>query len=540
MKHYLLRSKEEGPTAVVAMLSPMHSRRPRKRPRRLLRMLSTLCLVSLALVVQPPTWMPRSTASTSAQSLTIGQRSDSIVLLWNEAVLQGVRDSGMGPPMVARALAIVHTCTYDAWAAYDARAVGTRLGDTLRRPVRERTLPHKRKAISFAAYRAAVDLFPATTPLFNDLMASLEYDPFNTTTDTTKPSGIGNVACGAVLEFRHHDGSNQLGDIAPGPYSDYTGYVPANEPMDTRYPMDESTVRDVNYWQPLTWIDKLGVLVTPKAIGPHWTNVIPFALSSTSQFRSPTGPARYGSDAFVQQALDLVELSANLTDRQKSIAEYWADGPSSELPPGHWDVFAQFVSRRDGHGRGIEGIDADTKMFFALTNAVFDAGIVAWDNKFAFDSVRPITAIRWLFYGQDIEARGGSGEGTETIKGEEWLPYQRTYFLTPPFPEYSSGHSTFSAAGARILELFTGSKHFGLSITIPAGSSLVEPGITPARDVTLSWETFREAAVEAGLSRRFGGIHFRQGDLDGRIQGRLAADQAWEKALTYFNGTADY
>lgn len=484
--------------------------------------------------------MPRSTASTSAESVPTGRRGDNIVLLWNEAALQGVRESGMGPPMVARALAIVHTCTYDAWAAYDARAVGTRLSDTLRRPVRERTLSHKRKAISFAAYRATVDLFPATIPLFNDLMARLRYNPFNTTTDTTKPSGIGNVACGAVLEFRHHDGSNQLGDRAPGPYSDYTGYVPANEPMDTRYPMEKSTVNDVNYWQPLTWIDKDGVLATPKAIGPHWTNVTPFALTSTSQFRSPTGPARFGSDAFVQQALNLVELSANLTDKQKVIAEYWADGPTSELPPGHWDVFAQFVSRRDHHGRGIEGIDADTKMFFALTNAIFDAGIVAWDNKFAFDSVRPITAIRWLFHGKKILAWGGPGEGTEAMEGENWLPYQRTYFVTPPFPEYPSGHSTFSAAGARILKLFTGSKHFGLSITIPAGSSLVEPAITPARDVTLSWETFREAAVEASLSRRFGGIHFRQGDLDARVHGRLAADQAWEKSLTYFNGTADY
>ncbi len=170
--------------------------------RRLLRILSTLCLVSLASVVQPPIWFSSSAASTKAESLSIGQPKDNVVMLWHRAALQGVRESGMGPPMVARALAIVHTCIYDAWAAYDAKAVGTRVGDTLRRPVRERTLSHKRKAISFAAYRAAVDLFPATTPLFNNLMANLEYNPSNTTTDATRPSGIGNVACGAVLEFR--------------------------------------------------------------------------------------------------------------------------------------------------------------------------------------------------------------------------------------------------------------------------------------------------------------------------------------------------
>jgi hypothetical protein len=505
--------------------------------RRSVRWLSALCLVSLVSGVQP--LGPALAASTEAESLQIGRRKDNVVLLWNQAVLEGVRQSGIGPPMVARALAIVHTCIYDAWAAYDAKAVGTRLGGTLRRPARERILSSKKKAISFAAYRAAVDLFPATTPLFDDLMASFGYNPSNTTTRTTNPAGIGNVACRAVLRFRHRDGSNQLGDIAPGPYSDYTGYVPVNEPMDARYPMDEATVHDVNYWQPLAWMDKEGVLVTPMAIGPHWRNVVPFALTSASQFRSPAGPARYGSEEFVEQALDLVELSAYLTDRQKAIVEYWVDGPRSELPPGHWALFAQFVSRRDDHGRRMEGIDADTKLFFALTNAIFDAGIVSWDNKFAFDSVRPITAIRWLFHGQDIMAWGGPGRGTETIRGESWLPYQRSYFVTPPFPEYSSGHSTFSAAGARILELFTGSKHFGLSVTIPAGSSLVEPTITPAHDVTLTWKTFREAADQAGMSRRLGGIHFEQADLDGRVQGRLVGDQAWTRAQSYFNGTAD-
>src|SRR5437879_12820115 len=92
--------------------------------------------------------------------LDVFASGDSVVLLWNEAALQGVRDSKLGPPMVARALAIVHTCVFDAWAAYDHRAVGTRLGGALRRPRRERTLATMNTAISFAAYRAAADLFP--------------------------------------------------------------------------------------------------------------------------------------------------------------------------------------------------------------------------------------------------------------------------------------------------------------------------------------------------------------------------------------------
>src|SRR5581483_5010100 len=101
--------------------------------------------------------------------------------------------------------------------------------------------------------------------------------------------------------------------------------------------------------------------------------------------------------------------SAALTDEQKMIAEYWADGPRSELPPGHWDLFAQFVSRRDRHAAREHGLDLDVKLFFALTNAIHDAGICCWDNKRAFDSVRPITALRHLFRGRQVSAWGGPG-----------------------------------------------------------------------------------------------------------------------------------
>jgi hypothetical protein len=135
-----------------------------------------------------------------------------VALRWNEALLQGVRESTIGPPMIARALAVSHTCMFDAWASYDDRAVGTQLGASLRRPVGERTNDNKAEAISFPAYHAAVDLFPASqSTVFDPLMASLGYDPANTTTDTTTPAGIGNVACEGVLDYRHGDGSNHLG-----------------------------------------------------------------------------------------------------------------------------------------------------------------------------------------------------------------------------------------------------------------------------------------------------------------------------------------
>jgi hypothetical protein len=469
----------------------------------------------------------------------------SVVILWNEAVLQGLRESKLGPPMAARALAIVHTCIYDAWAAYDRIAVGTRLGGSLRRPPRERTLANKNAAMSFAAHRAAVDLFPGSrASVFEPLMARLGYDPRDASTNAAAPNGSGTLAAQAVIDFRHRDGSNQLGDEQGGipgvAYSDTTGFVSANAPMDLTGPFDAASVRDPNAWQPLRYVDASGVLVTQLFVGAHWQRVVPFALASSVQFRSPTGPARAASPEFRSQAEALLRISATLTDEQKAIAEYWADGPKSELPPGHWNLFAQVVSARDRHGAGERGLERDAKLFFALTNAIFDAGICAWDNKCAYASVRPITALRYLFQGRPVQAWGGPYQGTKVIAGERWLPYQASTFPTPPFPEYASGHSCFSAAAAEILRLFTGSDAFGNSVTIPAGSSKVEPGAAPPHDVKLTWPTFRAAADEAGLSRRYGGIHFEQGDLDARAAGRAVARGAWAKAQAYFAPGRDH
>jgi hypothetical protein len=484
-------------------------------------------------------WPGGPTAASVVRAVSTRTR-DSVVVTWNEAFLRSVRDSKLGPPMVARALAIAHTCIYDAWAAYDDRAVGTRLGGALRRPHPERTLSNRRQAVSFAAYRAAVDLFPASIhTVFEPLMRSLGYDSADLSRDPSNPTGIGNVAAQAVLDARHGDGANQLGD-APGgiagvPYSDYTGYVPVNEPMDIRTPFDPATVHDVNAWQQLRYVDGGGNVVTPPFVGAQWQRVTTFAVSQGA-LRSSSGPARYGSAEFLDQARDLLDLSARLGDEQKVIAEYWADGPRSELPPGHWNLFAQFVARRDHHGNRSHGLEQDVKLFFALTNAIADAGCCAWDNKRAFNSVRPITAIRTIFRGQVVRAWGGPYQGTKLIDGAAWFPYQPTSFPTPPFPEYSSGHSTFSAAGAEILKLFTGGDRFGGAATFRAGTSSVEPGLVPSGDLTLSWATFSDAADQAGMSRRYGGIHFEQGDLDARATGRIAARMAWKKAQEYWEG----
>ena len=440
------------------------------------------------------------------------------VVRWNEALLQAVRDARMPPPQVARALAVVHTSMFDAWAAYDAVAVGTRLGPRFRRPRWERTPSNKIEAVSFAAHRALIDLFPSRrADLFDPLLVELGYIPGKKTWGSSDPATVGLSAADAVIAFRHHDGSNQLGDLTPAgtPYADYTGYVPANDPV---------TLTDPSRWQPVLLPDGS----SQRFLTPHWRHVTPFALTSASQFRPPA-PARYGSAAYVAQSLPVIFMSATLSDRTKAIATYWADGPSTETPPGHWMQFAQAVSTRDRHS-----LDDDVKMFFALANALLDASIAAWDAKVAYDSVRPTSAIRFLFAGQLIPSWGGPTRGTQLIDGSQW----QSYIPTPAFAEYVSGHSTFSAAAATILKYATGSDAMRMRATVAAGSSPIEPGVAPSEDVTLAWKTFSEAADQAGLSRQLGGIHFRDGDIEGRHLGRRLGEQAWKKAAKYFLGTA--
>jgi hypothetical protein len=123
------------------------------------------------------------------------------------------------------------------------------------------------------------------------------------------------------------------------------------------------------------------------------------------------------------------------------------------------------------------------------------------------------------------------------IDGGTWQLFQSPSVVTPAFPEYVSGHSTFSAAAAEVLRRFTGGDDFGASYTQPAGSSRFEPGAVPATDVTLTWKTFSDAADQAGLSRRYGGIHFPDGDLQGRAMGHIAGVRAWDKAQAYITGS---
>ncbi len=534
---------------------------------------------------------------TSAQATVVSD--------WNAAALAEVRLSRSlrnGPPIVARALAIAHTCMYEAWAAYDDVAVGTTDTHGLRRrPAEERTDENKAKAISFAAYRCLGNLYPDGSlppPLaqpsvrLNAMLLSRGYRLKETCTtddkcraaDPTTAAGIGNLAAQAVIDDRRQDGSNQYGDLPPAPcpvltpwpqpcagtaygqtsvnpdrtgaYSDYvangyTPYVPANPLMGYCNPLVEVCERqeivDPNHWQPLIFSNGQACLGSGSGteetcpgiqtfVAPHWERVTPFALTSASQFDDeltiPPPDFLRNAGQYQNDVSDMIQFSRSLDTRRKLIVEYWADGPSSELPPGHWGVFAQFVSQRDNHT-----IDQDAKMFFAMHNASFDAGIVAWHVKRRYNGVRPITAVRFAKQGQTISAWGGPGQPTEPIPGEKWSPYNPGTNLTPPFPGYFSGHSVFSRSSATVLSLFTGDDRFGFSTVLPANFGRVEPGI-PLEPTTFSYATFSEAADEAGLSRLYGGIHFVDDNTTAQHIGDLIGVQAWSKASTYFNGTA--
>jgi hypothetical protein len=211
-------------------------------------------------------------------------------------------------------------------------------------------------------------------------------------------------------------------------------------------------------------------------------------MSTSGHFR-PLGPpaltsAKYAADYNEIKALGAAAGSTRTSD-QSEIALFWADGSGTETPPGHWNSIAQQVGL--GQGNTLE----DNARLFALLNlAMADAAICAWDAKYSFDFWRPVTAIR-----------NGDLDGNPATEAD---PAWRSFIVTPPFPDYVSGHSTFSGAASAVLAMFYGTDHIAFTI----GSDFL-PG------VTRSFTSFSSAAEEAAVSRLYGGIHFRSATTDG-------------------------
>lgn len=282
-------------------------------------------------------------------------------------------------------------------------------------------------------------------------------------------------------------------------------------------------------------------------------------------------------------------------DYARVLAEFWADGPDSETPPGHWFTILNYVSdhpefekRYKGEGAILEDLEWDVKAYFTLAGAMHDCAVTAWGIKGWYDYPRPISTIRWMadqgqcsdpllpsyninglflkeglvelveagdtlageenehvgkiklytWRGPDyIESPDTSVAGVGWILAENWWPYQRPTFVTPPFAGYVSGHSTYSRAAAEVMTLLTGDEFFPGGVgtfEVKKNEFLVfEDG--PSMDFELQWATYRDASDQTSLSRIWGGIHPPVDDIPGRLIGIEVGLDAFAYAEQIFN-----
>ncbi|EGC35279.1 hypothetical protein DICPUDRAFT_152406 [Dictyostelium purpureum] len=486
-----------------------------------------LCVVYLSLLLNVKTNNAASYDFTDFPNATI-------VITWNNILLNAIHKASPPPTVVSRSLAMVHTAIYDAWASYsDSRGVyltnkNNILSNCSSLADKENSI---KKSISHAAYQTLKDLYPLSIDSYNQKMKDLGYNTSDTNLNMDNAAGVGNIASKLLLENRWIDGSNQKAIYGGKNYSDWTNYCPKNDPQfaPLKYP---------DSWQPLLVPVRNSTAAPQSFSTPHWGSVKPFALINGAQVR-PSNPPPYAlnnqtKDALIKSAWELVNYTTNLTDEIKAIAEYFGDGPNSVLPPGHWNLFAQYVSKRDNHT-----VEQDVKMYFMLNNAAMDSGIACWDCKRYYDNARPATMIPYLLKGITVTGWHGVCNENVTFDLKDWIPYQDPYVITPPFSDYVSGHSTFSSSAAEILKRFTGSDKFGDSVVIKAGSSIFETNCSfpvPRTDITLYWDTFTDAAQQACISRRYGGIHYDFSDIEARKMGRKIGELVWNKSQALFSG----
>jgi hypothetical protein len=242
------------------------------------------------------------------------------------------------------------------------------------------------------------------------------------------------------------------------------------------------------------------------ALLPNWPTVTPWAMTSGSQFRHPDGPPALTSAEYAAALNEVKTLGRSTgstrTQEQTDIALFWADGANTSTPPGHWNRIAQSVATAQGNT-----ISENARMFALLNLAEADAAIVSWDNKYQTNLWRPVTAIQLA--DQDSNAA--------TEADPNWMPL----ISTPPFPTYTSGHSTFSGAAAEILKQFYGTD--SINFTTSAEGA---PGVADR-----SFTSFSQASAEAAISRLYGGIHYRFDNEDGLENGIALGQFVFANAL---------
>jgi hypothetical protein len=431
--------------------------------------------------------------------------------------------------IVLRITTIGDGSMYDAIAPYDPNgtAVGvyTRLGH---RPVAERTQRNKNIAILYAEYRTNMFLLPSGAAIWNDMLTSVGLDPNNNSTDITMPIGIGNVAGNAWVAKHMHDGMNQLGDEGGVKYNgqryaDYTGYQPVN----TAYKLT-----DPSRWQPLVTTTGNGIYKVQQFVTPQTALLTPFSyprslLTTDPALEAPKPDAsdfKKHPDRYKAQADNVLAVSAGLTDQQKALAELF-NNKFASLGGAQF-----FISGSRGHT-----LDQFIQLAFLINMAAYDTGIPVWTEKRKWDAVRPTSAIQFLYGNNPVTAWGGPGKGTVTdLPGYQW----RSYLPTADHPEYPSGSASFCAAYAQAARDYLGGDSLGWSVSVPKGSSVIEPGVTPATDITLNFATLTQFETDCGQSRLYGGVHFQAAINAGKPIGHDVGDRAYQYMVKLLNGTA--
>ncbi len=281
-------------------------------------------------------------------------------------------------------------------------------------------------------------------------------------------------------------------------------------------------------------------------------------------------------------------------DYGRVLAEFWADGPDSETPPGHWFTLLNYVNdhpdfekRFQGQGEILNPLEWDVKSYFIMGGGMHDSAISAWSVKGWYDYIRPISAIRsmaergqstdmsldnydvsgitliedyievvessdplsgfanqhvgkiklYTWRGHDFISNTETDQaGVGWILAEDWYPYQRPTFVTPPFAGYVSGHSAYSRAAAELMTMMTGSEFFpgGLGEFVAKKNEFLVFEEGPSQDVVLQWATYRDASDQTSLSRIWGGIHPPADDIPGRFIGQTVAEDTFSFAVPYF------
>jgi hypothetical protein len=392
--------------------------------------------------------------------------------------------------LVLRITAMITNAWFDAIAPYHPTAVG--VYSQLGHQPAQTNEANRNIAIFYASFRVLNSVLPQHTQDWRDMMSSVGLDPDDNQQNTDNAIGIGNSAGHAVVAARLHDGMNQLGDEGGQvynrqPYSDYTGYRPVN----TAY-----VLSNPSRWQPRIVTGGNGIFRVQQFVTPQMALTTPYSIKNMDPLKAlPPVKSNSNHPGYKQQVDEVLATSAALTDHQKMMAELF-DNKLLGL-----GFSALFISLNKGLT-----LEEFVQYDFLTNVAAFDAAIVMWKEKTRFDAVRPFSAVRHVYGNSHVTAWGGPGQGTVSdLPASQW----KSYLGDADHSEYPSGSSAFCSAHAEASRRYFGSDDLGWSVDAPAGSSRIEPGVTPSQDITLGpWATWSEFEEQCGLSRLWGGVHF--------------------------------